>query len=74
MCVDRHMGGLRGRVPVLGPCGSSNYFYGVFLPGFLWPIILICLVHSPYLGYLRTLLCMCMHLLTKMDFTEKVSG
>ena len=21
-----------------------NYFYGMFLPGFLWPIILICLV------------------------------
>ena len=55
--MDRHMGERRGRVPVLGPCGSLNYFCGLFLPGFLWPIILICLVHSSYLVYLRILPC-----------------
>ena len=35
--------------------GSLNYFYGAFLPGFLWPIILTCLVNSPYLVYFRIL-------------------
>ena len=39
------------------PHGSLNYFYGTFLPGFLWPVILICLVHCLYLVYLRTLPC-----------------
>ena len=29
------------------PHGSLNYFYGTFLPGFLWQVILICLVHCP---------------------------
>ena len=33
--VDRHTGRLRARQ--LHPHGSSNYFYGAFLPGFLWP-------------------------------------
>ena len=32
-------------------------FYGAFLPSFLWPLILICLVHSPSLVYLRILPC-----------------
>ena len=41
----------------LRPRGSLNYFCGIFLPGFLWAIVLICLVHSPYLVYLRVLLC-----------------
>jgi len=40
--VVRHMGRLRGRVPELHPCGNLNYFYGVFLPVFLWQVILIC--------------------------------
>ena len=39
----------------LARCGSLNYFYGAFLPGFLWPIILTCLVNSPYLVYFRIL-------------------
>ena len=58
----------------LRPRGSLNYFGGVFLPGFLWPIVLICLVHSPYLVYLRVLLCVLMNLLAKMDLTAKASG
>ena len=32
-----------------------NYFNGAFLLGFRWRIILICLVPSPYLAYLRIL-------------------
>ena len=31
------------------PHGNLNYFYGSILSVFLWPIILICLVQSPYL-------------------------
>ena len=53
--MERHMGRLRGRVPEFHICGSLNYFYGVFLLDFLWPIILIFLDHSPYLVYLRIL-------------------
>ena len=41
------------------PHGSLNYFYGTFLPGFLWPVILICLVHCLYLVYLRIYPPMC---------------
>ena len=44
------MGRLRGRVPELYPRGSLNYFYGVYLLVFLWPIILICLVHISYIS------------------------
>ena len=47
--VDRHTGRLRE----LQPCSSLYYFHGVFHMGFLWPVILNCLVHSPYLVYLR---------------------
>ena len=50
--MDRDIGRLRGRVPELHPHGSLSYLYGVFLPGSLWPIILICLVHSLHLVYL----------------------
>ena len=39
------------------PRGSLNHLYGAFLLGFLWPIILLCLALSPYLVYLRVLLC-----------------
>ena len=52
-------------------CGGLNHSYGAFLPGFLWPIILICLVQSLYLVYLRNLPCMCTHVLTKMDSNEE---
>lgn len=55
------------------PCGSLNHFYGVFLPGFLWLIILICLDHSPYFLYLRILPCVRTHLLAKVD-PAKASG
>ena len=37
------------------PLWQLELLYGAFLPGFLWPIILTCLGHSPYLAYLRIL-------------------
>ena len=45
----------------------------VILLGFLWPVILICLVHSPYVVYLRILPCLYVYLLVKMDLTKKAS-
>ena len=70
--VNRHMGRLRGRVPELGPCGGLNRLDRAFLPVFLWPIILICLVHSPYLVHHRTLPCLRTHLLAKIDPTTSI--
>ena len=55
------------------PRGSLNHFYGTFFLGFLWPIILLCLVLSLYLVYLRVLLCVHMHLSAKMDSSEEDS-
>ena len=69
--VDRQMGRLRGKVSEFHPHSCFNYFYGAFLPRFLWPNVLICLVHSPYLVYLRILPRVCMNLLAKMDFTQE---
>lgn len=37
----------------LHPHGGLNHFHGAFLLGFLWPVILLCLVPSPYLVYLQ---------------------
>ena len=62
------------RVTESHPPGSLNYFFGVFLPGFLQLIIFICLVHSPYFVYLRILPYVCTHLSVKLDSTTKASG
>ena len=51
--VDTLAGSEKGQCP----CGSLNHLYGALLPGFLWPVILLCLVLSPYLVYLRVLPC-----------------
>ena len=56
------------------PSWQSELLLWSFLLGFLWLIILICLVHSPYLVYLRILPCVHMHLLAKMDPTTKTYG
>ena len=34
VCVDRHTGRLRGRVPESRPHGSLNHLYGAFFSGF----------------------------------------
>ena len=62
------MGGLRDRESC--PHGSFNHFYGTFLPSFLQPITLLCLVLSLYLLYLRVLSRLGAHLLSKMDSSE----
>ena len=49
--------------------GSFSHFYGAFLPGFLWPVILLCLVPSLYLVYFRNLLWGHAQLLAKLDST-----
>ena len=56
------MGRLRRRVPH----GSLNYLHGAFLLGFLWPIILICLVRSAHLVYLGVLP-VCVHASLSQD-------
>ena len=70
MWIDTQAGSERE----LCPRGSFNHFYGAFLPGFLWPIILLCLVVSLYLVYLRVLPCVRVHLLAKMDSSEGAHG
>ena len=71
--MDRHKGRLRERVPESFPFSGLSYFYGTFFPRFLWAIVLTCLVHSPYLVYLRILPCVCTHLLANVDITKKAS-
>ena len=63
---------LRKRAPC--PRGSLTHLYGAFLPGFLWPVILLCLVLSPYLVYLRVLPCVYVHPLARMDSSEEACG
>ena len=41
------------RATELQPHDGLNHFYRAFRPDFLWPIILISLVHHPYLVNLR---------------------
>ena len=53
------------------PHSSLNNLYGAFLPGFLWSIILLCLVLSQYLVYLRVLPHVHVHLLAKMDSSKE---
>ena len=71
VCVDRHRKRLRGRVPETRYPGILNHLHGAFLLVFLWPIILICLVHGLYLVYLRTLPHAHMHLLAKVILLER---
>ena len=53
MWIDTQTDSGRERVSELRPWGNLYYFYRTSLLYFLWPIILIHLVHSPYLTYLR---------------------
>lgn len=53
------------------PCGRLNHLHGAFLLGFFLSGLLICLIQSPYLVYLRILPCVCKHLLEKMDSTKE---
>ena len=72
VCVDRHMGRLRGRLPDLLSCTLSlNYFYGTFLPVSFGQSFWFFLAHSPYLVYLRILPCVCTHPLTVFLFDRQ---
>ena len=53
---------------------SFSHFYGAFLLGFFWQIILIRQIQSPYLVYLRILPCVRVHLSAKMESTEEAYG
>ena len=71
--VDRYTGRLRERFAELRPGGGLNHFYAACLPGFLWPIILLCLVLSLHLVCLRVLQRVRAHLLIKMDSSKEAS-
>ena len=68
------MGGLWDRITELQSRGSLNYFYGAFLPGFLWPIILLCLVLSCTWYISESFQCVHGHLLAKTDSSEEAYG
>ena len=53
---------------------TQNHFNGAFPPGFLWPIILLCLVLSLYLVYFRILPSRRVPLSAKMDSREEAYG
>ena len=57
------------------PCGILNRFYGEFLPGFLWPVTLICLVLCLHVVYLRILPCVCTQTSVSQDgFHQRPMG
>ena len=49
----------RGRTQKTVPLWWFESLIWALLPGFLWPIVLLCLVLSLYLVYLRVLPCVC---------------
>ena len=55
------------------PCGSVNYFYGTFLPSFLCPIILICLV-TVCIWDISGSSHVCSYISATMDSTAKACG
>ena len=55
-------------------CGNLIHLYAAFLLGFLWLIIFIFMVLSPYMVYLRILPCIPEHLSAKMDSTKEAYG
>ena len=60
--------------PWVAPSCSLYYFYGAFLPGFLWSVILVCLVHGPYLVHLGALPHVHTHPSAKRDSTKEAYG
>lgn len=69
MCPQTH-----GQTQRVSPWVAESHPQGSFNYGLLWWIILICLVHSPYLAYLRILPCVHTHLSAKMDSAAKACG
>ena len=73
MC-RKHMGGLRGRVPKLHPCGSLSYSYGYFFQVCFGQSFDLPGLRSVTGKYLRILPRVHTDLLAKTDFTKKASG
>ena len=71
MCGQTQGQAQRKSGTLMGVCIT---YMGHFFLVFLWPNILICLVHSPYIVHLRILPCVHAHLLAKMDSLEEVCG
>ena len=76
-CVWVDMGGLRKGVDSEN-CDLRSFksmtLMGPFLLGFFSPIILICLVQSPYLVHLRVFPYVQVHLGTKMGSSKEAFG
>lgn len=70
--MNRHAEGLRERIPAL--VAVEITYMGYFFQASFGQFILICLVHSPCLLYLRTLSYVCTHPLAKMDATKCPKG
>ena len=70
--VDRHTGRLRER-PWVAPSRHFRSLTWGISPGFTLAI-LMCPIHSSYVVYLRTLPCVHMHLLAKMDLKKSCMG
>ena len=71
MCGQTQGQAQRKSGTLMGVCIT---YMGHFFLVFLWPNILICLVHSPYIVHLRILPCVHTHLLAKMVSLEEVCG
>ena len=69
--VAGHTGGLRESHP---HGGSLSHVYAARVPGFLWPIVRLCLALSPCLVHLRILPCVPARLSAKTDSTKEAYG
>ena len=54
----------------LHPRGGLNHLYGALLPGFLWPVISLCLVRV-CIPFILGSSPVCVHLLAKMVSREE---
>ena len=68
--MDRHIGGVRDSHPF----SSLNHFTWGMSFRFPLAIILLCLILSLYLVYVRVLPCVHVHLLAKIDSIKDVYG
>ena len=76
MWIDIHRWGGKGMGWLRGQshsCGGLNNLHGAFLPGFLWPIILLCLALSRSVINSESSP-VCANLLAKTDFSTEACG
>ena len=77
--MDRHTGKLReschhGKTYGLNHLHELSHLYGLFLVGFLWPVVLLCQVLSSCLVHVRVLPHVPTHLLAKKDSSKEACG